>query len=101
MGGVTPPVFSDLQESWSKGSYTARELATAFSVTFFLSNNTWSIGQNAPQHIMSRHITASIPVVFNLSAGTEPQGCIPVARGTLFHISAQESYNILSLVAFS
>ena len=55
-GASRPPVFSDLQESWSKGSYTARELATAFSVTFFLSNNTWSIGQNAPPtHNVSAH----------------------------------------------
>jgi len=34
-----PPMFSNLQESWSKGSHAARELATVFSVTFFFSNN--------------------------------------------------------------
>ena len=29
-----PPIFSNLQESWSKSSYAARELVTVFSVTF-------------------------------------------------------------------
>jgi len=29
-----PPIYSNLQESWSKGSRAARELATVFSVTF-------------------------------------------------------------------
>ena len=56
--GVTLPIFSNLRESWSKGSHAARELATVFSVTsFFLSNNSWSIGQSAPpQKMVSRHI---------------------------------------------
>ena len=38
MGGVgawRPPIFSKLQESWSKVSQAARGLATVFSVTFF------------------------------------------------------------------
>ena len=39
-------------------------------------------------------------VVFNLFSGAEPQGCIPVARGTPVHISAQESKDRLSIVAF-
>ena len=52
-----PPIFSNLQESWLKGSHAAREVATVFSVTLFLSNNSWTIGQNAPQQV-SRHITA-------------------------------------------
>ena len=30
-GGVTPPMFSNLPESWLKVSLAARELATAFS----------------------------------------------------------------------
>jgi len=34
VGGVAPPLFSNLQESWSKGSNAGRELATVFSVTF-------------------------------------------------------------------
>lgn len=38
-------------------------------------------------------------VVFNLFGGAEPQGCIPVALGTPAQISAQESKNILSIVA--
>ena len=46
-GTSCPPISSNLQESWSKVSHAARELATVFSVTFFLSNNSWSIGQNA------------------------------------------------------
>jgi len=41
-------MFSNLQESLSKGSNTAREVATVFSVNFILSSNSWSIGQNAP-----------------------------------------------------
>ena len=30
------PMFSNLQERWSKVSYAARELATVFSVTIFV-----------------------------------------------------------------
>jgi len=37
-----------LQESWSKGSHAARELATVFSVSLFYSSNSWPIGQNTP-----------------------------------------------------
>ena len=33
-GRVMHPIFSDLQESWLKGSHAARELAIVFSVTF-------------------------------------------------------------------
>ena len=40
-------------------------------------------------------------MVSNLFGGVEPLGCIPVARRTLVHISAQESQNILSVVAFA
>ena len=42
-------IFSNLQESWSKGSRAARELVTVFMFDdlFFLRNNSWSIGQNA------------------------------------------------------
>jgi len=35
VGHHAPPIFSNLQVSWSKGSYAARELVTVFSVTFF------------------------------------------------------------------
>ena len=54
-----PPLFSNLQENWSKVSHTAtRELATVFSVTFFNSNNSFSIGGNAPpQQKVSQHVT--------------------------------------------
>ena len=42
-GGVEGalPIFSNSQESWSKVSHAARELATVFSVTFLFvfSNN--------------------------------------------------------------
>ena len=45
-------IFSNLQESWSNVCQAARELATVFSVVFFVSkqfsNNSWSIGQNVP-----------------------------------------------------
>ena len=49
-GASRPPIFSNLQESGTKGSHAARELATVFCVTFCLSfnNNSWSTGQNAP-----------------------------------------------------
>ena len=48
-----------LQESWSKGNHSARELATIFSVLFF-GNNSWSVGLCAPppQQKVFRHITA-------------------------------------------
>ena len=50
VGASRPPIFSNWQESRSKVSHAARELATVFSVTFrfCFSNNSWSIGQNAP-----------------------------------------------------
>ena len=35
-GGVTPPILSILQESWSNVRHAAREMVTVFSVTFFL-----------------------------------------------------------------
>ena len=41
--------FSNLSRDVSiGGGGAARELATVFSVTLFLSNNSWSIGQNTP-----------------------------------------------------
>ena len=49
MGGISPTIYSNSQESWSTVGHAARELlATVFSVTLFFSNNSWSIGQNAP-----------------------------------------------------
>ena len=48
-GGRHAPICSNLQKSWSKGSHAGRELATIISVIlFFFSNDSWSIGQNAP-----------------------------------------------------
>ena len=34
-GGVTPPIFSNLPERWSKVSHAAREIATAFFAICF------------------------------------------------------------------
>jgi len=34
MGALRHPIISNLQDSWSKVSHAARELATVFSVTF-------------------------------------------------------------------
>ena len=48
MEGVTPPILSNVQESWSKFSHVAGELATLFFVTVFFSKNSWSIGQPPP-----------------------------------------------------
>ena len=39
-------------------------------------------------------------MVFNLFGVAEPRGGIPVVRGTPGHISAQESSNVLSTLAF-
>ena len=39
-------------------------------------------------------------VVFDLFGGAEVQGCIPLDRGTPVHMSAQESQNIVSILAF-
>ena len=61
---------------------------------FIFSRDMHSLGY---MHIISIGYTS---VVFNLFGGTEPQGCIPVARGTPVHISAQESKDRLSIVAF-
>ena len=41
-------MFSKMRESWSKSGYSAREIITVISVTFFFSNSSWSNGQNAP-----------------------------------------------------
>jgi len=35
VGGVKPPMFSILPESWSKVSHAARELSTEFFASFF------------------------------------------------------------------
>ena len=60
-GVSRPPIFSNLQESWPKGSHAGRELATVFPVTFLniFSNNSWLVGQNVPplQQKVSRYIT--------------------------------------------
>ena len=50
--GASCPIFSNLQESWSKLSHAAGKLATVFSVAFF-GNNSSSIGQNAPNRYLS------------------------------------------------
>ena len=45
---MVTPIFSKMQESWSKSGYVAREMITVISVTFsFFSNGSWSNGQNA------------------------------------------------------
>jgi len=45
---MVTPIFSKMQESWSKSGYAAREMITVISVTFsFFSNSSWSNGQNA------------------------------------------------------
>ena len=45
---MVAPIFSKMQESWSKSGYAAREMITVISVTFsFFSNGSWSNGQNA------------------------------------------------------
>ena len=59
---MTPSIFSNLPESWSRVCYAARELAIVFSKTFLLfSNNSWSVGQKTPtpQRKVHLHITES------------------------------------------
>ena len=41
-GASRPQIFSNLQESWSEVRNAARELATVFSVTFFIKLVIWS-----------------------------------------------------------
>ena len=38
-GGVTPPIFLKLRESWSRDGQAAREVATVHSVTIFISGS--------------------------------------------------------------
>ena len=38
-GGVTPPIFLKLLESWSRNGHAARSLVTFHSVTFFISSS--------------------------------------------------------------
>ena len=45
---ASPPIFSNLQESWSKLSHAPRELATVLCETFLFRKNGWSVGKNAP-----------------------------------------------------
>ena len=48
-GGHHAPTIFKFTKKLVKGSHAGRELATIISViVFFLSNNSWSIGQNAP-----------------------------------------------------
>ena len=47
-GSVKPPIVSKLQGSWPKVSNAARKMVPVLSVTF-LSNSSWSNGQNTPQ----------------------------------------------------
>ena len=45
---MVTPIFSNMQESWSKSGCAAKEMITVLSVTFsFLSNSSWSNDQNA------------------------------------------------------
>ena len=45
---MVTPIFSKMQESWSKSAHAAREMIAVMSVTFsFFSNGRWSNGQNA------------------------------------------------------
>ena len=59
-------MFSNLEESWLEVSHAARELATSLSFTFFLSNNSWSMGRNIPQTRVFRHIVSRPLVVIDL-----------------------------------
>ena len=57
MGGVAPPIFSNSKESWLKVSHAARELATVFSVTFYLVTIVSQLVKTPhPQQKVSRHI---------------------------------------------
>ena len=38
-GGATSPIVLKVQESWSKISHAAIEIATDYSATFFISSN--------------------------------------------------------------
>ena len=80
LGGMTPPppIFSNLPESWSKVCHAGRELATAFSVIPFRSNNSWSIGQlvnwsKAPlppptENVLAHHRVYYIKIWFTTSS---------------------------------
>ena len=39
MGGVTPPIFLELRESWSKDGHAARKMVTVYSVLYFISDS--------------------------------------------------------------
>ena len=64
VGGVTPPILSNLQEIWSKVSHAARELSRVFSLNlYFVSKNNWFVGQTPPPPPMenaSTHYNLSI-----------------------------------------
>ena len=52
-GGRHSPIFLKFQESWSKRGHAAREMATVYSLSFFLerytaTTNSWSNYQNTP-----------------------------------------------------
>ena len=62
----SPLIFSNLEESWSKGSRAARKLVTLFMFgdLFFLRKNSWSIGQSAPPTPNRRCLGTSLVVMF-------------------------------------
>ena len=69
MGGVAPPIFSNLQESWSKVNQALRGFATVFSVSFSFSNNLvnniWGqlvITPPPPPTGVSEHYCTTLPV---------------------------------------
>jgi len=53
------PIFSKLQENFSKISYAANKMVTTFSVTY-LGSSSWSCRQDAPsQWKVLRHISGT------------------------------------------
>ena len=57
VGGVLPPLFSKLQESWSKASHDVREMATVLPMILFFNNSSCSNVQNAPPPPMESALT--------------------------------------------
>ena len=65
---MVTPIFSKMQESWSKSGYSAREIITVISVTFScFSNISWSNGQNAPPPPNEKCLGTSLTHIIMLS----------------------------------
>jgi len=65
VGASRPTIFSSLQDSWSKVSHDARELATVLSVAFFLVTIVGQIVKMPPPPLQQKCLGTSLVLTPN------------------------------------